>query len=186
VIAGGAYRRDLADRAPVYRRHLEERFLGARAIGCTFHDRACVVPAVKNRTFDVAFLRYNPVHTGARREVFPRLARRPRPLVFNFKSTKGWVAPERFAELGLDTGYWRPKLTDHYRWVLSQPALDGILCCLDRPRHVRELADALAAGPLDAEEIQYIETLAELGAGIAALRSDGAPERTAPRARSGR
>jgi len=40
--------------------------------------------------------------------------------------------------------------TDCYRFALTEPALDGILCAPPGSDAIRELVDALTAGPLDA------------------------------------
>lgn len=63
--------------------------------------------------------------------------------------------------------YWRPHPTDYYRFALSEPALDGLLCALPGPAAVRELVDALAAGPIDDDDQQYLLDLGELLRGTA-------------------
>ena len=114
LLAGGAYGTEIGRRLPVYEEHRKEGYLGNRAIGVTFHDRAAAVTAVRGGDLDIAFLRYNADHVGAERDVFPGIPERPRPLLFNFKSTSGYVRPERMAELGLAApDYWQPAITDH-------------------------------------------------------------------------
>ena len=60
-------------------------------------------------------------------------------LIFNFKSVLSQVTPERFRQLGLDDRYWLPKPTDYYRFVLTNPHIDGILCSPSSPAQLTEL-----------------------------------------------
>lgn len=171
TIAGGAYRRELKTRREVYRLHKVRRHLGVRAVGVTLHDRLAAVEAPNRKAFDIVFVRYNPDHTGAQREVFPKLVRRQKSLLYNFKSTVGYVSPERASQLGVDDGFWRPHITDYYRFALTPAAMSGILCGLTKPSQVRDLADAMAKGPLDEEEEQFLVDLRELDAGRAELNA---------------
>jgi hypothetical protein len=161
LIAGGAYGAELPARLAVYVRHRERAFCGARAIGVSFHDRAAAAVEANAGTADLCLTRYNSLHPGARDDLFPHVAQR-RALLFNFKSTFGYVSPERLARLGLDPELWCPDVADHYRYVLSPPAVDGALCKLDSEQHVRDLADALAEGPLEVEEQDHLEELSRL------------------------
>jgi len=164
LCAGGAYGHELDRRLPVYVSHRETRFVGARGIGVTFHDRAAAVRHVQDGTFDLCFIRYNAAHAGARTDLFPRIVN-PKALLYNFKNLGGYVTPERCAELGLAPSDWRPKITDHYRFVLSQPALDGILCAPATPDHVDALSRAIEEGPLDEDEEEYLMDLCLLDQG---------------------
>jgi hypothetical protein len=111
---------------------------------------------------DIGFIRYNPVHPGARHDLFPRLRPEPRPLVYNFLSTCGYLPPEVWTRTGISKDCWHPELTDYYRFALSGTPIDGLLCAPDRPEHVDALADAMAAGPLTAEECDYLIELGRL------------------------
>ncbi|HWO19916.1 MAG TPA: hypothetical protein VNO30_14115 [Kofleriaceae bacterium] len=171
TIAGGAYRHEIAQRLEVYEQHRTRRHAGARAIGASFHDREAARRVVGRGAIDIGFVRYNPVHPGARADLFPHVGSRAdgrRTLLFNFKSTLGHIASEaRYAALGVAADYWRPRLTDYYRFALGEPALDGILCALPGPHAVRELALALEAGPLSDEDRQYLLDLGALARGAA-------------------
>lgn len=162
IVIGGAYENDFAIRQEIYRRHVEQRAFGARAVGTSFHDRAAAVTAANDAQIDVAFIRYNPVHPGARLDVFPRL--QPSPTrIFNFKSTLGYIKPSKLRAAGVIAGdNWQPSPTDYYRFALSQPSIDGILCSLRHPREIKALARALKSPPLDAEEERYLIELAKL------------------------
>jgi hypothetical protein len=101
-------------------------------------------------------------------DLFPRIAVRAPTLSFNFKSVDR-IAESEYVALGLSPDHWRPLATDHYRFALSWPELDGLLCSLLRPSHVGALVDALDSGPLTDEEQTYMVDLADLRNGRAAL-----------------
>jgi hypothetical protein len=113
---------------------------GARAVGATFHDRAAARAAITRGRVDLAYIRYNPQHPGARQDVFP--ARRARGTrLFAFKTS--WGA-------GAD-------VPEHYRFALSRPELDGILVKLRTPKEVDALATVLTRPPMtDAEQRRLI------------------------------
>jgi hypothetical protein len=175
TIAGGCYAPDFAARLPVFEKHREVRYLGTRAIGASFHDRKAALAAVGAGVIDLALVRYNPQHPRAEHEVFEHVTSRDagrRTLLYNFKSTVGHVATEdEYAALGIGAGFWRPHITDYYRFALTAAALDGLLVGLPAAGAVRELADALAKGPLDDEDRQYLIDLGDLQRGRAKVAS---------------
>jgi hypothetical protein len=172
MIAGGSYGDELERRLEIYGGHRTQRFLGARAIGTTFHDRTAVLPVLERRAVDIGFVRCNPMHPKAEAEVFPHV-RDDHPLLFNFKSTWGCLTEAELRALGVGEDYWVPHPTTYYRFALTQPALDGLLVALPSPATVRELSDALAKGPLDDEDRQYLLDLGELARGKATLAPAG-------------
>jgi len=165
VVAGAVYK-DLPTRRPTIDK--VRAMLGARALAASFHDREAAAAAACDGSLDLCFVRYNARHDGAERDLFPHVAARTAPL-FNFKSTLGYVTPARLAELGLDREMWRPAVTDHYRFVLSLAALDGILFAPDNPAEIAELAAAIEEGPLDDDERDYLVGLTRADRGLIAL-----------------
>ena len=128
---------------------------------------------MRGRQVDIAYIRYNPGHDGARRDVFPHLPERPRPLLFGFKSTFGHVPPTRMAALGLPgPEYWQPAVTDHYRFALTPAEMDGLLIGLKTPDQVAALARALEQGPLSEEEEAYLLNVAVVARGEARVLPD--------------
>jgi hypothetical protein len=166
IIAGGAYGHEIPERIEMYKAHRDNRRVGARAIGTTFHDRKAARSVLEQDVLDIAFVRYNPGHLGARTEMFPHVRSRGdgrTTLLYNFKSTDSWIEDEaEYVALGLQPDNWRPHITEYYRFALTEPALDGILCSVPGARGVRELSDALAKGPLDDEDHQYLIDLGTL------------------------
>jgi hypothetical protein len=168
LIAGGAYAGEFATRLPVYHQHRRTGFVGCRAIGATFHDRLAARRALAENAVDIAFIRYNPGHAGARQDLFPYLTAPTSPLLFGFKSTFGYVRPEQMTELGLSGDvYWNPEIGDHYRFALSRPELDGLLIAPATPKQVVALAEVLEKGPLDEEEETYLMHVALVAQGQA-------------------
>jgi hypothetical protein len=175
LIAGGAYSHEFMLRLPVYEEHRRVRFLGARAIGTTFHDRRLALSAVRGGLVDAAFIRYNPDHSGARGDLFPHLPEGGRTLLLNFKSVWRVVGPTRCCELGVGDDCWRPRPTDYYRFALARPEIDGVLCAPRTPAQVQELLRALEEGALSPEQERYLLDLADLDQGRAKLDSSRDP-----------
>jgi aryl-alcohol dehydrogenase-like predicted oxidoreductase len=169
AVMGGVYASDFTSRHRVYLEHRRSRFAGIRAIGATFHDRVTAATPIVHGLIDIAFARYNPAHAGARADLFPALAgRAPTPL-YIFNSTSGYVDAERMRALGVGRSKWRPHITDHYRFALTRPEVNGLLCAPRTPAQVEALGRALEAGPLDDDEETYLMDLASLDAGEAVL-----------------
>lgn len=173
LLAGGAYGREFGRRQAVYAEHGRNGFLGNRAVGATFHDRQAARQAVELRQVDIALIRYNAGHPGARRDVFPHLPEPPRPLLFGFKSTFSYVPPAQMTAYGLPAPeYWHPAITDHYRFALTPPEMDGLLLALRTPVEVAALAAALEQGPLTEEEETYLMNVAGVARGEARVVPD--------------
>lgn len=157
LVAGGVYGPDLLARVRMLRSLVSE--FSARSIGASFHDRDTAVAAANHYLVDLCYVRYNPGHTGARDDLFPRLAALRAP-VFNFKSGHGFVSHARLRELKVDSKLWSPDAPDYYRYALSRPQLDGLLFSVRSRRELVELDAALGRGGLTADEEAHLEELA--------------------------
>jgi aryl-alcohol dehydrogenase-like predicted oxidoreductase len=135
---------------------------GARAIGATFHQRSLAVVSEQYDMLDIRFIRYNSAHPGARRDLFPYFRPARTSPVFNFKSTMSQVTPQMFEALNLPKTYGIPEVCDYYRFVLTRPEIDGVLCSPMQPEEARQLARALEKGPLSREEEEYMIWLSSL------------------------
>jgi hypothetical protein len=160
LVAGGAYREEIGPRLEAVRRTRERDFPGA-ALGASYHDRGAALAAVNQGAVDVAYIRYNPLHPGARDDLFPRIVRDGRDCtrLYNFTSTSAYRPPDSYS---LPDEFWLPAITDYYRFALSPPEMDGVLCALQTPDHVAELAAALEKGPLDPDEEEHLLRLADI------------------------
>jgi len=159
LVAGGAYANELAARLPVYHRHREQGFAGARALGVSFHDRRAALAAINGGEIDVAFIRYNAAHPGAQRDVFPLLRPGLHTRVFGFTSTAAHDPSSNLAG-DLADDVWIPDITDHYRFALSRVGLDGLLWSPTQPSHIPALAAAMEDGPLSLDEEGHMIELA--------------------------
>jgi hypothetical protein len=138
--------------------------LGARSIGATFHSRPHALESAKAGTVDIAYIRYNTRHPGARRDVLLLLAQNGRsaPLIFGFKSTMFQVTDQALALAGLGLAPWRPHVTDYYRFALSAPRMNGVLASPMSPSEIVQIHQALASGALTPEEEEYMLQLTGL------------------------
>jgi hypothetical protein len=130
--------------------------LGARAVGATFHSRQQALLISGYDWLDISFIRYNSRHTGARADLLPYLPPVRSGLIYNFKSTMFNVSQVHLKHLGWSGYGWVPEVTDHYRFVLSHPGINGLLCSPMTPQEVEGLARALEKGSLTAEEGDYM------------------------------
>ena len=107
--------------------------------------------------YDLLMLRYNGVHRGAEKDVFPYVPERPnRPMICTYTATR-WghlLDPSK-----MPPGESPPSARDCYRFSLSHPAVDMVLC---GPANAGQMDDAIAAlesGPLEADERERIERI---------------------------
>ncbi|MFT3840563.1 MAG: hypothetical protein QM723_26480 [Myxococcaceae bacterium] len=159
LVAGGAYGHNLGGRMPVFHRHRESNFIGCTSIGASFHDREAARWAVSSSAVDIAFVRFNAGHPGAAWDLFPHLARPRNALVYNFNTTHGFVSQDQAKKLA-PKSKWLPGITDHYRFALSQSAIDGLMVALEGDDHLDELIRATDLGPLSLDEQHFLVDLA--------------------------
>lgn len=167
LLAGAA---EAADFLPRYARLAEAQrreLWGCRAIGASLHDRATARMAICSDLLDVAYIRYNPGHPGAEKDIFPYLSSQRTCTVFNFKSTSGLLSLEQFRQLKLESRYRPTKITDGYRFALSRSEIDGVLASPRSPDQVSQLERALASGPVSPSRAAYMKNLCLLATGRA-------------------
>lgn len=170
LVMGGAYAGELERRHEVYRQQLSEGLAGARGLAVSFHDRAAARALVGADAIDAAFVRYNPLHPGAREDLFPALPSERACRVYNFNSTRGHQLTGS-VPAAVAGEMWIPRVPDYYRFALSRPEVDGLLCAFNGPQEIAELAAALEEGPLSADEEDYmIELVAEVKREVDARR----------------
>ena len=169
LVVGGAYGTDVDARLERRREQIARGYLGARAAGVTLHDRQAAIHLTNGEKVDIAYVRYNPSHAGARDDLFPHL-KTGRSLLFNFKSVGEPITESDRQRLGLDPRYWLPEASDYYRFALSRCEVDGVLCAPSTPSEIAMLRDALARGPLSDDESEHLVRLADLSNGRKRLR----------------
>jgi hypothetical protein len=162
LIAGAIpHGRSLGLRLNALQQARERGHCGARAVGASFHDRATAVASVRAARLDLHYVRYNTAHPGAKDDLFPFVPADRPSLIFNFKSLLSVVTSERFHQLGL-RDCWLPSPTDYYRFVLSHPVLDGVLCSPMTVRELEALVACLETRPLEQAEADYMIWLSAL------------------------
>jgi len=163
TIAGGCYARDVDRRVPGLA--LASEIHGARAHGATFHDRKAAARALTDERLQLVFARFNAVHRGARRDIFPKVTPETRPL-FLFTTAHGVRSREA---LGLPDSNWLPRHTDHYKYALADDRVAGILCAPRKLSEFEDLKQMVAEAPLSQPQLKYIDVLGDLASGTAVL-----------------
>ncbi|MBF0291021.1 MAG: hypothetical protein HQK86_02595 [Nitrospinae bacterium] len=124
-----------------------------RFIGVSGHNRKAFPEFAKTGLYDFFHCRYNAVHRGAEIDLFPYLPTENRPGVVVYTATS-WgklMSPSKTAP-----GEIRPKGSDCYRFVMSNPAVD---VCITGPADMDEAKNSLKAleqGPFLPTEMDWM------------------------------
>ena len=108
--------------------------------------------------YDVFMLRYNAVHRGAEQDVFPYVPAAKKPGIIAYTATR-WghlLDPRKMPE-----GETPLEASDCYRFALSHPAVDLVLCGPANREEMREGVRALERGPLSEEELGRIRRIGD-------------------------
>jgi predicted aldo/keto reductase-like oxidoreductase len=111
-----------------------------------------------NSPFEAFMLRYNAVHRGAERDVFPYLPKSRRPGIITYTTTR-WghlLDPKK-----MPPGETPPPARDCYRFALSHPDVNTVLCGPADREQMQEALAALAAGPLDDGELARMRRIGD-------------------------
>jgi len=109
-----------------------------------------------NCPYELLMFRYNAVHRGAEKDVFPFVRAAAGPLMATYTAT-------RWGDL-LDASKMPPgeqpvSARDCYRYTLSHPSVDMVICGPANAEQMNEAISALEAGPLQSEERERIERI---------------------------
>jgi aryl-alcohol dehydrogenase-like predicted oxidoreductase len=132
------------------------------------HQRTFFPEMARDGIFDLFMVRYNAAHRGAEREVFPSLPSAPeRPGICAYTATR-WGS---LLDAGrMPPGERAPSAGDCYRFCLSHPGVDMVLCGPSDTEQVREACKALAAGPLGDDELARMRRIGDYVYGRAPMR----------------
>lgn len=122
-----------------------------RALGVSIHDRPRAGSLAESSPLDLLMIRYNAAHPGAERDIFPHV-RDAKPSILAYTAT-AW------RRLLKQPKSWdRPAMTagDCYRFQLSSPHVDLALTGPKSRAEVEANLDALAKGPLTADEAAWM------------------------------
>jgi aryl-alcohol dehydrogenase-like predicted oxidoreductase len=118
---------------------------GTRAIGFSSHNRVLATRLAREFGTDVLMIRYNAAHRGAEREVFDALGK-DRPAVIAYTATRWGMLLQPLPKAGFPNGMTAPEC---YRFALSHPSVDMVLCAARTPEEIREDVAGAIKGPLD-------------------------------------
>ncbi|QBD76229.1 hypothetical protein EPA93_09475 [Ktedonosporobacter rubrisoli] len=114
------------------------------------------------KNLDVLMLRYNPLHTGAERDIVPYLsgekARDPGIVAFKTAYFGNTLVPDLPPALGKDL----PAVPDRYRFALSNPWIDVVLTGPENRLQIEQALQALERGPLSPHEYAEMKRFGEL------------------------
>src|SRR4029077_2263985 len=134
-------------------RRLRERGL-IRHIAISTHHRPLVSDLSADPDIGIVHVRYNAVHPGAEREVFPLLAANGNRLGMVAFTATSWR--QLLNSRRVPPGELVPTAADCYRFVLSHPAVD---VCMTGPANEAQAAEALGAielGPMRPDELAWM------------------------------
>jgi aryl-alcohol dehydrogenase-like predicted oxidoreductase len=137
-----------------------------RHLAVSTHRRKLVPEIARGSLFDAVHFRYNAVHTGAERDIFPHLPAGERPGLVSFTATC-WGqltgGGRELKNLALWLGRGKipqgepiPTAGDCYRFVLAQPDVDVCLTGPANAQHVDEALAALRRGAMTEDELAWM------------------------------
>ena len=139
-------------------RKLQDRGL-VRHIACSTHNRPLVVELAADPGIGIVHLRYNAVHKGAEREIFPKLpGNGANPGIVAFTATS-WR--QLLNSRKIPKGERVPTAADCYRFVLSNPSVD---VCMTGPADEAQAAEAVCAaelGPMSEDELRWMRRVGD-------------------------
>ncbi len=107
---------------------------------------------------DIFMIRYNAVHRGAEKDIFPFLPQKDRPGITIYTATC-WR--KLLTEKKMPTGEKPLTAAECYRFVLSNPNVD---LCMSGPASVEQMVQgmkALEQGPLSTKEMERIKKIGD-------------------------
>ncbi len=130
-------------------------------IAISSHNRPLFPKLLRDERLDVWHLRYNAVHRGAEREVFPSIADLPdaqRPGVVTYTTTRwGHLCDPGKTPKGERT----PTGTDCYRFALSHPNVDVAISGPADEGQMRQALDTLDRGPMSTDELTWMRRVGD-------------------------
>ncbi len=132
-----------------------------RHIALSGHNRPMFPTLLDDKRIGIWHVRYNAVHRGAEREVFPSLDGLDvgkRPGVVTFTTTRwGHLCDPKRTPAGEKT----PTGTDCYRFALSHPHVDLAIAGPANEEQMRGALDALDLGPMSEDEIAWMHRVGD-------------------------
>lgn len=157
---------------------LELRAKGkAKHLMISCHQRTTFEKYIADPTYAAIMVRYNASHPGAEQDVFPHLSTRVdgpemRPGVVSYTATRwgGLLNPKL-----LPKDEAAPRASDCYRFALTNPDVDVVLC---GPKDRAELDEALKTldrGPMSYDELAWMKRVGKVVRASSPAASGNAP-----------
>jgi predicted aldo/keto reductase-like oxidoreductase len=127
-------------------------------LGLACHLRSRYAQVEREKVFDLYHIRYNAVHRGAERDVFPLFPKENGPGIVVYTATC-WTKLLR--PKYLPKGEKVPRASDCYRFVLSHPSVH---VCLSAPKNIeqtKENLDTLVMDSMSPEELEWIRRVGD-------------------------
>ncbi len=131
-----------------------------RFVGLSSHNRKLVGKLAAEGEFDVLHFRYNAVHRGAEKDIFPGLPKETgtRPGLVCFTATS-WG--QLLNAKKMPPGEASAAAADCYRFVLSNPAVDVCMSGARTIEQMRENLKALDDGPMTEAEMERMRRIGD-------------------------
>jgi aryl-alcohol dehydrogenase-like predicted oxidoreductase len=157
VLLLGMWNRPVTPRVLDACRKLRDRGL-VRFLAASTHKRPLIARLASDPDYDIFHVRYNAVHRGAERDVFPLLPERNAPGIVSFTATS-WR--QLLGHRRIPHTEKIPTAGDCYRFVLTQPAVN---VCMTGPANAAQFHEALEAfdrGPMPEEELAWMRRVGD-------------------------
>jgi aryl-alcohol dehydrogenase-like predicted oxidoreductase len=138
-------------------RKLRQRGL-VRYLAVSTHHRPLIARLAPDPEFDIFHVRYNAVHRGAEKEVFPHLPAQAPPGLVSFTATC-WR--QLLGHRRMWPNETVPTAADCYRFVLTQPAVN---ICMAGPANAQQFEqglEALRLGPLNDDQLAWMRRVGD-------------------------
>jgi len=129
-----------------------------RYLGLACHHRPLFAKVEKEEIFDVFHVRYNAVHRGAEKDVFPLLPKNDGPGIVIFTATRQTTLLRRSY---VPKNERTPKAVDCYRFVLSHPSVHVCITGAQNLEQTREALKALELGPMSEKELAWMQRVGD-------------------------
>ncbi len=172
LVIGSAGCHDFISRLQEYETYIEKGWIKARSIGALFENYRTARIAMAAGAVGVAMIPFG----AGRRDVVSSLncetSLMGQPPLYAFAASQSYYTDAELAEVGLPKDKWRPSQSDYYRYALSWAAFNGAVLERTSRDDLDELEAAIDKGPLNEEELSYIDDLDDLVNGRAQLADD--------------
>ena len=129
-----------------------------RHLGLACHHRPRFAEVEKEKVFDVYHIRYNAVHRGAEKDVFPLLPEKNGPGIVIFTST---CHTKLLRRSYVPRNEKTPMATDCYRFVLSHPSVHVCISGPQNLKQTRENLEVIQMGSMTEKELAWMRRVGD-------------------------